>query len=168
MLLAGVAARAQSPADILPAGPGKEIVATACNQCHGLRMVATVRYGPVGWKEMVDNMVLRGAQVEPGDMQTVVDYLLKSFGPGAHPMQSPAGAVLTLPDGPGKDAVQARCTLCHDVGRITESRRSKEEWEFVVTRMTHWTGLPVSNDDIQTMTTYLTAQFGRSGLRGGN
>ena len=31
------------------------------------------------------------------------------------------GAALTLPDGPGKDAVQAQCTKCHALGLIANS-----------------------------------------------
>jgi virginiamycin B lyase len=38
------------------------------------------------------------------------------------------GAPVTLPEGPGKDAVQARCASCHSLALITNSGYSRQEW----------------------------------------
>jgi cytochrome c5 len=148
-------------ANALPAGDGKEVVAKACTQCHGLGLIVAMRDGRVGWQEMVDNMILRGAQVRPDEAKVTIDYLFENFGPSKGPMPSPQGAVLTLADGPGKAEVESRCTFCHDVGRITGTKRSKNEWEATVKQMMHWSGIPVTPKEIQTMTSYLTTQFGK-------
>ena len=144
----------------LPPGDAKDIVAKACNQCHGLALIAQMRDGRVGWQEMVDNMILRGAQVKPDEMKLTVDYLFENFGPSKGAMQSPKGAVLTLPEGAGKQAVESHCVICHDAGRLTASRRSAADWEVTVTRMMHWADIKVTPDEMKQMTAYLTAQFG--------
>jgi cytochrome c5 len=154
-------ARGQSAANALPDGDAKPVVATTCTQCHTLKLISVYRNGTVGWKEMVDNMMMRGAQVRPAEVQPVLDYLVKNFGPAAGPMQSPSGTDLTLPDAPGKAVVISHCGFCHDAGKITSARRSKSEWEYTVTRMVHWSGLATSPEDIQAMTSYLASQFGR-------
>jgi len=41
-----------------------------------------------------------------------------------------------LPDGPGKDAVQARCSVCHGVNMITGSAGySQERWQDLISTM---------------------------------
>jgi cytochrome c5 len=145
----------------LPEGRGKQIVAKACTQCHGLGLTMAIRNGRVGWQEMVDNMILRGAQVRPDEEKTTIDYLVENFGPSKEPMPSPSGAVLTLADGPGKGVVESHCTFCHDAGRITGAKRSKVEWEETAKQMMHWSGAAVAADEIQTMTIYLSTQYGK-------
>jgi len=64
VLGAAMPLRAQT-ASALPPGEGRELVATACSQCHTLNVIMAGRDGPVGWKKHVYNMVLRGAQLTP-------------------------------------------------------------------------------------------------------
>src|SRR5262249_58840057 len=52
-------------ASALPPGEGRDLVATACSQCHTLNVIMAGRDGPVGWKKHVYNMVLRGPQLTP-------------------------------------------------------------------------------------------------------
>src|SRR4029077_16833037 len=42
-IIAPIHAQSQSPANNLPAGNGKDIVAVACTQCHGLKMIVALR-----------------------------------------------------------------------------------------------------------------------------
>jgi len=145
----------------LPPGDGKEVVAKACNQCHGLALIAVMRDGRVGWQEMVDNMILRGAQVKPDEAKVTIDYLFDNFGPSKGPMPSPKGSVLTLPEGAGKQTVESHCVICHDAGRLTGARRSATEWEGTVKQMMHWADIKVTPDEMKQMTSYLTTQFGK-------
>jgi cytochrome c5 len=153
--------RAQTPANNLPAGPGKDIVATACTQCHGLKLIVALRDGPVGWKRFVNDMILRGAQLTPEEADTVSQYLAKNFGPGTSPMQSGLNSQ-PLPAGNGQTLVQSHCALCHDLGRITTVSRSKEEWNNTVSNMMARAGNNVaSQEEVLTMTSYLAANFGK-------
>lgn len=81
-------------AQSLPAGDGRDIVQEKCGGCHALKVVTSKRASRAEWSRLVDQMISRGAEVEDEDIQTVVDYLTKNFGPGA-----------PLPDASGKKPV---------------------------------------------------------------
>jgi mono/diheme cytochrome c family protein len=152
---------AQSPANTLPEGPGKDVVAVACSQCHGLKLIVSLRDGPVGWKRFVDDMILRGAQLTPQEADTVAQYLSKNFGPGTSPMQSGLKSG-PLPAGDGEKLVESHCVLCHDLGRVTTVARSKEEWNNTVSNMMARAGTNMaSQEEILTMASYLAANFGK-------
>lgn len=148
----------------LPSGEGRDLVAVACSQCHGLGTIMSLRDGPEGWKRFVQEMVMRGAQLNPQEADTAVKYLASHFGPSAGPMPGAtvAGRAMALPEGAGKDLVQARCTACHTLARITDSRRTGAEWDRTVQDMVS-RGANVSPGEAQTITSYLSAQFGRKG-----
>ena len=165
--------RAQSDPNALPEGDGKELVAVACTQCHSLSPIRMLRDGREGWKEMVHEMVLRGAQLGPEEADTVIRYLARNFGPGLSPMQTgtlppetalgsgaESGDTVSLPPGEGKDMVEARCQLCHDLGRVVTARRSRAEWEQITKNMVG-RGPTATPEQIQTMVSYLSAQFGK-------
>jgi mono/diheme cytochrome c family protein len=151
-----------APANGLPPGDGMSLVAVACTQCHGLRTIMTLRDGPTGWKIFVDNMILRGAQLRPQEADTVIQYLSQHFGPGAGPMQVGKAESQPLPNGPGQNLVQSHCTLCHDLSRVTGSKRSKTEWDSTVQGMMGKVNGMATPQDMETMASYLATQFGKS------
>ena len=75
------AARNKAPIP-LPPGDGRDLVAVACSQCHYLGTIAKIRDGAAGWRIYVSNMVLRGAQLTPAEVDKVVNYLSINLGPG--------------------------------------------------------------------------------------
>lgn len=159
LLCAGGQLHGQAAApSALPPGDGKDLVAVACTQCHVLRPILILRDGSAGWKRAVQEMILRGAQLQPQEADTVIQYLAKNFGPGSSPMQS--GITVSLPAGAGKELVESRCTLCHDLGRVATSKRSKVEWEGTVKDMVE-RGPAASPEQMQSIISYLTAQFGK-------
>jgi mono/diheme cytochrome c family protein len=146
-------ARAQGA---LPPGEGRDLMATACSQCHPLNVIRSMREGPEGWKRHVYNMVTRGAQLNAREADTVVTYLAANFGPTT----SAATAVqVTLPGGPGKDLVEARCTACHDLERVAVIKRQKFEWPAVVANMVG-RGAVATPEEAQAISSYLAAHFG--------
>ena len=166
-LLAAVAAMAalgaypavaqQPHASPFPPGAGRDIVAVACTQCHAPSAITEIRESADAWRRQVYDMVLRGAQVGPGDIDTVVTYLATNFGPGVN--VPPPTREVTLPDGAGKDLVERNCMLCHGLDRVTAVKRSDRGWTDVVHRMAYL-GAPVSGDDEKTILSYLDAKFG--------
>jgi len=140
----------------LPQGDGRDLVAVACSQCHTLSVVMAGRDGSVGWRNHVHNMVLRGAQLTPGEADTVLAYLVANFGPGA-----PAPGSVTLPAGAGKELVETRCAVCHSLERVTGIRRQKSDWDHIVANMYDRWGVSAP-DEAQAITSYLAAQFGRN------
>jgi len=82
-LAAWAGAADESEIKALPDGPGKDAVVKSCLECHGAANFRKVRKEPAEWSDSVDDMVDRGAKVEPGQMEAVVAYLVKNFGTGA-------------------------------------------------------------------------------------
>ena len=85
MLLALACAPAadQKEAASLPDGPGKEIVGKICLNCHDSGKFRKARQDSEEWSESVADMVERGASGTAGEMDAVVAYLAKNFGPDA-------------------------------------------------------------------------------------
>ncbi len=69
----------------LPDGPGNQPFERVCSSCHVLDKVTTLRLSGTDWKDKVDSMVRRGAMLTPQELNTVVDYLGKNFGPASNP-----------------------------------------------------------------------------------
>ena len=145
---------AQTSGSALPPGDGKELLAVACTQCHGLRPITMMHDGAAGWKRMVEDMIMRGAQLDAQESATVAGYLAKNFGPATNATKT------ALPAGAGKELVEERCTACHGVEKITGEKRTKQEWGATVKNMAE-RGLSVTPEEIQKISSYLAAQFGK-------
>lgn len=152
--LAATPALAQT-APVLPAGEGRDIVAVACTQCHTLAPLVGMRDGPVGWKRHVYNMVIRGAQLTPREVEAVLNYLNSNFGPG---QSLPPAKPVTLAPGAGKELVETRCTLCHDLERVTAAKRNKSAWPGVVANMFDRFGI-TAPDEASTIASYLATNY---------
>jgi cytochrome c5 len=144
-------------ANPLPAGDGRDLVAVACSQCHYLGTIAKIRDGAGGWRFYVNNMVLRGAQLTPPEIDTVVNYLTLNMGPGAN---LPPPKPVALPDGHAKELVETRCALCHDLERVAAIKRSSKSWPAIVANMVA-RGATVAPDEAKAITDYLAANFGK-------
>jgi cytochrome c5 len=153
LVAAGTPATAQ-PANPLPQGEGRELVATACSQCHALSPIVSGREGEAGWRRHVYNMVLRGAQLRAAEAETVIAYLTANFGPGSHGLGN-----VTMPNGPGKELVETRCSTCHDLERVAVIKRKKRDWPGIVANMVG-RGAVATPDETQTIAAYLVANFG--------
>ena len=177
LVLGMCAAVAPLRAQALPDGEGKDLVAVACTQCHGVKAFTQLRDGVGGWRNTVEEMVLRGAQLSPIEAETAVRYLVDHFGPASGPFRlgtlpaktalanstskSPAESKdITLPDGVGRDAVQQRCSMCHDLGRVVTARRTAAEWNRIVGNMIA-RGPQATPEQEKAIAGYLTAQFGK-------
>ena len=157
-LAAAAPLRAQPSA--LPPGEGRDLVAVACTQCHGLNTIVQIRDGAAGWRQFVNYMIMKGAQVSDREADTVVQYLTANFGPNS-PLAAGAtpAALAPLPSGLGKELVEARCVTCHDLLRIVASRRPKSDWDGIVANMIN-RGATATPDERQTIVSYLATQLG--------
>ena len=158
-LISWVPAYAQSKPPDLPPGPGAAIVGVACAQCHSVRVVTQLRQGRRAWRDEVYYNILRGAQVSPDDIDTVVTYLETNFGPGA-PLPN-YGPPVTLPEGSGKQLVSGVCTLCHGVDTTVAARRSSAQWQAIVARMVYL-GTPLTPEEQKKVTDYLVANYSQT------
>lgn len=81
MLVLSSAAGAQAPG--LPDGRGKAPIVSACSGCHEIARVTAQRRSKAQWRETVDDMIARGAQVADADYDDVIAYLGTHFGTAA-------------------------------------------------------------------------------------
>lgn len=169
------AANEDSPESALSDSEIKAIIDVACTQCHGLRPVQILRNGSPGWREIVTEMVLRGAQVSPAEADAIIDYLAQEYGPGAGQMQTgslPHGALvpdsdagmssadIVLPEGEGMATVESLCQVCHDLGRVVTVRRTRRDWVRITENMSA-RGIPASAEEINLMVSYLATHYGK-------
>ena len=153
---------------VLPDGEGKQLVAFACSQCHGLQETLILRDGQRGWEDTVDRMVLYGAQLSPSEADSVTRYLTTQLGPQTGPAPSdattrsqsaPSNSVkITLPSGPGRELVSERCALCHSLEKAVATTRSKADWESITHDMVR-RGMPATPDEVQLILSYLLANY---------
>ena len=147
--------RAQQNANPLPPGEGRDLVAAVCSQCHNLGTIAKIRDGAAGWRLFVNNMVLRGAQLTGPEVDTVVNYLALNLGPGAN---LPPAKSVALPNGTGRQLVEQRCELCHDLERVATVKRRKADWPIIIANMVA-RGAAASPEEAKTITDYLAVNF---------
>jgi|SRR5579863_3525442 len=70
-----------SDENTLPPGEGQAIVQQKCSSCHALKVVTGKKASRQQWSIIVDRMITRGADVSEDDIDTLLDYLAKNFGP---------------------------------------------------------------------------------------
>jgi cytochrome c5 len=76
----------------LPDGDGKAIATENCQACHKLTNLTKAHKSLDDWKDTVQTMIDRGANVPADKVDTLVQYLAKNFGPkdAAVPASAPA------------------------------------------------------------------------------
>jgi hypothetical protein len=77
---------AQAPNDLLPDGPGRDVVVRVCTACHDATQFAYARYTPDEWDNEVTKMQSAGAEMTAEDQVAITAYLAKTF-----PKPAPAG-----------------------------------------------------------------------------
>ena len=77
---AASSAAAPKPVE-LPDGEGKQIATEDCQACHKLTNITKAHKSLDDWKDTVQTMIDRGANVPPEKVDVLVQYLAKNFGP---------------------------------------------------------------------------------------
>jgi mono/diheme cytochrome c family protein len=80
-LAAGFAQKSDDEGPNLPEGKGRDLVASACTQCHGLELTTSSEHTLDEWKSVVNNMVSNGAALKEDEVETISQYLAKNFSP---------------------------------------------------------------------------------------
>jgi quinoprotein glucose dehydrogenase len=70
-----------APGTPLPEGPEKALIVRVCTKCHGAAVFSSVRMSRKAWQHEVAAMVEKGATGTAKEMEVVVDYLVRNFGP---------------------------------------------------------------------------------------
>jgi competence protein ComEA len=78
-----LAVAADDDVKMLPDGPGKEVIARACLECHDAASFRKLRLNRDDWTEKVGQMVDQGADATAQEQTAIIDYLVHNFGPGS-------------------------------------------------------------------------------------
>ena len=139
VLFSAAASSAQQPSQ------GQQLVEKRSQGCHTMRRVDTAAKDAKGWQETIQVMIQDGAEIEESEIPVMVQYLTREHGP--------------VPDGAGKQILLNTCTMCHNLQRIKNGRRSPEEWEETLLAMLN-EGAPVSDEQFPVIHAYLAKNFG--------
>jgi DNA uptake protein ComE-like DNA-binding protein len=66
--------------DLLPPGDARQSVMESCTSCHNLKVVVLARKNRTEWGKAVNDMVQRGAQLFPEEIEPITNYLVKVCG----------------------------------------------------------------------------------------
>jgi len=86
LALGGISAQAQG----LPEGEGKEAIQASCNLCHALNYITQSNRDAREWRNLVSDMVSRGAPLTKDEFEKVLQYLATHFGPKSAAAAPPA------------------------------------------------------------------------------
>ena len=101
----------------------------------------SIAHGEAAWRKRVYNMILRGAQIGPDE----IDDVGESLG--------------DMPKGAEADLVVGTCGICHGVDRVVAVARPGRQWEAIVHRMVA-IGAPIDADQAGQIISYLEANYG--------
>lgn len=84
--------------------------------------------------------------------------------PGLAPAADEAD--FALADGPGRERVQAACSMCHSLDYIVMNSPILDQggWERTVNKMVTVMGAPLSKQEVAEITTYLERHYGKRSL----
>lgn len=117
------------------------LVVQTCSPCHKadekgrLSRISWRRTTPEGWEFTIKRMIsLNGLKVEPADAREIVKYLANNLGLApeeALPAAFEAEKEMIEFTYPNKD-ISETCAKCHSLGRVISQRRTKSEWELLI------------------------------------
>jgi competence ComEA-like helix-hairpin-helix protein len=94
--------------DGLPEAAGKDVVRRMCVNCHGPEPITVAKYSKKRWREVVDNMVGRGAEGSDEDVAAVIGYLTRNFG---NPVNVNTSAAKDIENGLSFSAAQSEALV---------------------------------------------------------
>jgi cytochrome c5 len=81
------------------------------------------------------------------------DLALLQSGAADAPQETP------LPEGKGKDITEQKCNMCHKSTVWVKKHYTEDQWTSIMDQMVE-KGMKASDEEIATMTSYLTVNFG--------
>jgi len=83
--LAGLALFSIAAFAQLPEGPGKEVTARICSQCHEIARAVALKQDRDGWQGTINKMSVLGMQAKPEEIREAIDYLARNYPADALP-----------------------------------------------------------------------------------
>ena len=125
-----------------------QTVLKTCGSCHRpddkgqMSRISFQRRTPEGWQSAIQRMVgLNGLQIDPQTARQVVKYLSNNLGLApeeAKPASWEAERRLVDYKYTASADTEAVCIKCHSMGRVISQRRTKVEWDLLITMHRGW------------------------------
>lgn len=141
-LLVVASVSAGTPA-VLPNGPAKQLVSTACTVCHSLDPITSQKRTRYEWQISVDSMIHRGARITDDQAASIVGYLTINFGKKDR----------------ARDLFEDTCAQCHSLERINDYALTKDEW-YEETKGMISEGTVLTDEELDLLLNYLAKNFG--------
>ncbi len=143
----------------MPEGEGKAMVTSVCTTCHSLGNVVNTRSSRDDWEQSVNEMIARGAQIFPDEMETIVNYLAANYGSqSAGSASSGSGGSMSSLSA-GQQLFQDKCFQCHGDTMWRDLKQDRRSWEGTLYRMVG-RGALWTEDEIGQMADYLAGAYG--------
>jgi len=123
-------------------------VQKACGSCHRpddkgqLSRISFQRNTPEGWQMQIQRMAaLNGLNIDPATARTVVKYLSDHLGLApeeAKPAAWEAERRLIDYKYTANADAESTCNKCHSLGRVISQRRTKSEWDLLISMHRGW------------------------------
>lgn len=84
-ILAGTPVWAQ-----LPDAPGRDVTLRLCGNCHEINVITGYHQSKQAWTDIIAKMIEKGAEGTDDEFNTVLNYLVKNFGPKININTAPA------------------------------------------------------------------------------
>ncbi len=153
----------------MPDGEGKKLVTTLCVGCHLLQIPLTQQKSQEQWRDTIDDMISRGAQIFDDETELMVGYLSSHYGIESEPAQTSGSSQQetnlsqnAASDLSGEDLLSAECSQCHADTIWRDLRLDRTEWEELLNRMVEQ-GAPWEAVEIVSMADLLSRSRGPSG-----
>lgn len=141
--------QAQPAAGVQAAGIPIEnaTVRTTCGGCHTpdergrMSRISYQRNTPEGWQDTIKRMMaLNGLRMDPAAGREIVRYLSNELGLAPEEARPVAYEVekRLVDEKNVAPELQGVCNACHSTGRVLSQRRSREEWELLVSMHRGW------------------------------
>lgn len=76
LLLTLIAACAQSTTPETETPDARALIVERCSECHSSDRVFQADYTEAEWSDVIDDMIDKGAEVNPEEKQIMIDYLV--------------------------------------------------------------------------------------------
>lgn len=146
-------------AESMPEGEGKAMVTSVCTTCHSLGNVLNIRSSREDWEQSVNEMIARGAQIFPDEMETIVNYLAANYGTQASAGSASSSSATTSSVSAGQQLFQDKCFQCHGDTMWRDLRQDRRSWEGTLYRMVG-RGALWTEEEIGQMADYLAGAYG--------
>ena len=125
---------------VLPEGPGKKTIESACASCHSLDIITSKRWTREQWESAVRKMNVPLSKEESAD---VIGYLSRHFGTKERSRQ----------------LVEEICSFCHELARLQGHEYTRKQWE-TLTKVMISEGAPVTDEESSLILDYLARNYG--------